>query len=422
MVSEPTISHQLIHNNQTSPQFVGQSTGQSTNQSTDQNTDQNTGQMNGAQSHVRYDLHPYGLAAQIYRDAGWLAPLPVDFPNGGPVPRGYTGGKNADAFPPTDEKVAEWQKGLGHMNLGLWLPRDIIGIDVDAYDDRGGDATLNWLVHERVKKPFPKTWTSTCRGPMQDSRIHFFRIPSTHNDWVSRKNGIDIVRFGHRFARVWPSVKHDKEIAVHGLVYRWYDPSGNIVEPGVVPVKDVDIPFLDSDWIDAFRKRRMRTRSSSGGNKDTRYQTARGLGYGQEMTSDEINEWTARLHAYDVSDDRITDGMCDVMRTVLQRYVNELHGTSGRHDAAKDGVWSLLSEAVTGHVGGRVAVDVLGDEFIRVVTGDNTRTLLTAEGEWARLVIGAVERIAADVPLPDTIERCSCDKHNEYLMKLGFKV
>lgn len=416
MVTDPTVSHKLIQNNRVHEGVEGTEGTEGTSIDVVHNEIKDG---HFART-VKYHTRPYDYAAQIYIDAGWLAPLPVDFPNGSPVPRGYTGGKNARAFPPSAEKVADWRTGLGHMNIGLWLPRDVIGIDVDAYDDRGGDRTLNWLMYSHVHKSFPRTWSSTSRGP-GPSRIYFFRVPSDVADWTSHKSGIDIIRFGHRFARVWPSIKQDKDMSVRGQEYRWYDPSGYVVPPGVVPIVDVDLPLLDSDWIQAFRKQRVYTGRSSRSSKAVGAgngmvdENGDSVGYGPALSGEQIDEWTARLHVHEIE-----DNMCAVMQHVLAHYMNGMRGRSGRHDTAKDGVWALLSEGVAGHVGAVAAVDTLGEEFISVVVGDHTRTPHTAAGEWARLVIGAVERIADDVPRPDTIERCMCDRNATYLRNLGF--
>src|SRR4249920_3346557 len=72
-------------------------------------------------------------AAQNYWDGGWPV---LELPAGakGPPPPGRTGHEGVD-LPPTGAETG---------NLGLRMPADVIGLDVDAY--RGGTDTLKALV------------------------------------------------------------------------------------------------------------------------------------------------------------------------------------------------------------------------------------------------------------------------------------
>jgi Bifunctional DNA primase/polymerase, N-terminal len=82
----------------------------------------------------------FAAAAGQYRAAGLMGTLPLPAGRKFPPPSGFTG---ATGRFPTDADIAAWSDQLGEsFNLALRLPEDIIGIDVDAYDDKPGAATL----------------------------------------------------------------------------------------------------------------------------------------------------------------------------------------------------------------------------------------------------------------------------------------
>ncbi len=100
---------------------------------------------------------PYAEAASKYRAAGWLGVLPVGYKPAekGPPPRGYTGHEGTD---PTDDQVADWVAKRGDRNVTLRLPKNVVGIDVDAYDGKAGGETLDVLESELGS--LPETWVS----------------------------------------------------------------------------------------------------------------------------------------------------------------------------------------------------------------------------------------------------------------------
>jgi hypothetical protein len=353
---------------------------------------------------VSDDSRPYALAAATYVAAGWEAPLPVDVGHGdAPVPTGYTGGKNASNYPPSGEQVARWCLTHAGSNLGLWLPPNVIGVDVDSYGDKTGHLTIEHVAQQVAREPLPATWTSTARGPDQPSRIHFFRVPDEFRDvkWLTgltRYGGaVDVIRFGHMFARVWPSRKLDR--GPLGELYRWYRPNGLAVPQGVVP-HVTELTELPAAWVAALS---TTPRASSP------HLTGTGtgvIGYGPTLDVDTVIAWVSRLRDADAEP-------CLRLAELSQRAADELRGPVSRHDTVKSAVWSLLLSAVEdGHRGVKTAVDLVGETFFDVVVrGDGSRTQRVAEGEWTRLIVGAVSRIAATYPGGTSVVGCRCDTY-----------
>jgi len=147
----------------------------------------------------------------------------------GPPEAGRTGAAGVN-MTPEEVKQAPW---LG--NIGLRMPADVIGIDVDAY--RGGLDTLTALILELG--PLPATWISHS-GRDDGSGIRFYRVPPAMG-WVTGLAGIDIIQPGHRYAAVWPSTHPD------GRQYGWWDQAE--AAPAEQPPAVEDLPDLPWAWV-----------------------------------------------------------------------------------------------------------------------------------------------------------------------------
>jgi hypothetical protein len=188
---------------------------------------------------------PFKQAAQAYWKSGWGNPIPLTgkFP---PV-TGYTGWEGRTV------SYVDMQSWLDDdqtpPNVALRLQHGVVGIDVDAYDGKTGDASLK--AAEDTLGPLPATWTSTSRGPGQPSRIHLFSVPvntmlkGAESLFVKAfGEHVDIIHFGHRYVVAAPSV-HPKT----GTRYGWYDPEGNPVDG--IPMR-ADIAPLPLPWLEFF--------------------------------------------------------------------------------------------------------------------------------------------------------------------------
>lgn len=176
-------------------------------------------------------LHVRAVALQLF-DGGWH---PIELPAGakGPPPTGRTGygGKNMTR--------AEVEAALWAGNIGIRMPGEVIGLDVDVY--RGGAETLDGLF--AIYGPLLDTWISHSNRN-DGSGIRFFRVPNGLT-WVASLAGIDIIQPNHRYAVVAPSTHPD------GRGYGIWDQAAD--EPGELPPVD-DLPELPWSWINALSR------------------------------------------------------------------------------------------------------------------------------------------------------------------------
>lgn len=184
---------------------------------------------------------PYAAAAWAYREAGWEGVLPVVGKDRN-LPSDFTGRSGGW---PDDAQVSAWVAHRGADNLALRVPRDVLGVDVDAYDGRLGLETVAWY-EEQVGEPLPPTWSSTSRS--DGSRILLYRVPEGV-EWVSdlgRDSDVQVVRHGHRYAVAWPSV-HPKT----GGTYRWYRPDDSEADG---PPSPGELAALPPAWVRALSR------------------------------------------------------------------------------------------------------------------------------------------------------------------------
>src|SRR5215472_17262341 len=124
---------------------------------------------------------PYREAVWAYRELGWTGTIPVTRRGTkAPLAKGVTGHNGVD---PGRDRIEEFLLEFPSANIGLPLPWDIIGIDVDAYDNRAGGVTLH-LLEGRLGN-LPVTYRSTSRSDGV-SGIYLFRAPrSAEQVWVT---------------------------------------------------------------------------------------------------------------------------------------------------------------------------------------------------------------------------------------------
>ena len=115
---------------------------------------------------------PFADAAHTYRAKGW-SPIYIPPMKKYPPPTGWTGYNGLRASGPD---IQSWiEDGHGPDNIALRLPDTILGIDVDAYDNKpGGSTFLSSLV--RLGN-LPLTIRSSSRPDDQISGIRFYKVP-----------------------------------------------------------------------------------------------------------------------------------------------------------------------------------------------------------------------------------------------------
>jgi len=173
----------------------------------------------------------FGEYARHYHQAGW-APLPL--PNGKktPPPDGTTGGVD---YYPSYADVESWSETNPDSNIALRLPHDVVGIDIDAYK-AAGMATYARL--QEILGPLPPTWRSSSKTD-GTSGIYLFRLPEgVESRFGDVGEGIETIRWNHRYAIVSPSLHPD------GHTYAWWYGPETTKAPKVA-----DLPLLPASWV-----------------------------------------------------------------------------------------------------------------------------------------------------------------------------
>ena len=162
-------------------------------------------------------------------------PLPLPARRKSPPPDGYTGYRGRMS---SVHDVDRWEhQNEWGGNLGLRLPPDVCGIDVDAY--KGGSITP---LEEQWGNLPPTVW-STSRH--DGSGIALFRIPNGTTLRANPANGIDIIQHSHRYMVVAPSIHPDT-----GDTYEWFDEeTQEVVE---TPPDIENLPELPWAWVEGL--------------------------------------------------------------------------------------------------------------------------------------------------------------------------
>lgn len=306
---------------------------------------------------------PYGQAALDYWTAGWRGVLPLPPQRKKYPPTGYTGA--AGVFPSYADVYA-WTEDDADGNICLRLTDDIVGIDVDHYGDkRGGDVVAD---REARWGALPPTWRSTSRTEPV-SGIRFYRVPPGLR-WPGEVGpGVEVVRYAHRYAVVWPSVHPE------GRTYKWVRPDGTPTV-GQIPTPD-DLADLPTEWVAGL----------TGGE------------VAHEQPRADLDDAQARgwLDTHGAGE------LCPKMRTVVIESLPRITGSASRHDAAMLVTNRVVWLIGAGHHGGTEALSIIRTAF-RAVAAD--RDDHEFAGEWERLIKGAIARAAVEYPEGTTDDPC----------------
>ena len=314
---------------------------------------------------------PYATAYDLYWQAGWRGILPLPAKRKKDPPAGYTGGSGVD---PSYADIHSWaEHRFADGNIALRMPADVIGIDVDAYDDKIGGKTF--AAAEAAYGKLPATWRTTSRDDGV-SGIRFFRVPPGQA-WEQIGEHIETIQRRHRYAVVWPSVHPE------GRTYRWISPDG--VVSTVIPSAD-DFPHLPQAWVDAYRK---------GDAVDVPR---------NDMSTTRAATWLASLPG-------ATDEPCKRMADVTATDAATLNRADiTAHDTGCQATARFVRLAAEGHRGVMTAMTDVHRAFIGNVTnsrrGGKVRSALEAEAEWRDLLVSAVNLVSADMPAAPS---CDCD-------------
>lgn len=178
------------------------------------------------------------ITALEYYDAGWY---PIEL-NDDLTPRwkGTTG------------KTGTWctrgQAARMRGQIGLRMPRFVIGVDIDSHKEGPLDEAL---VQACVDSKAPR---STSRIDHYSSGIYFFKCPW---EWTTRvePNHIEFIRWSFRYARVHPSTGKT------GKTYHWVRTGSDSVVPLVATLPTIPselLPYISIDYPRAALETRER--------------------------------------------------------------------------------------------------------------------------------------------------------------------
>lgn len=310
-------------------------------------------------------VRPWGEFAKKYFDAGWC-PLPLPARKKSSPPTGTTGKYEM----PDKKKIIGWHKQKDPRgNIAIRVPEGVIGIDVDAYDDKVGERSLSTLISDLG--PLPETWTLTARGDGV-SGIRFFRVPPGLHWSGEPIADVQIVQNHHRYAVAYPSVHPDIR-----KTYLWYAPGDALNgAPSVTVEHEIptleDLAALPEDWVQAF----------SGG------RVWKGLAADADATAGDLIAWLKG---------RPGGNMCRLMRKQTEAAIAEM-SVGGAHDSLNARIYSVVSLATEGHAGVGRAIRRIRDAFYAEVTRDGRkgkRTVQSARLEFNRVRDGAVRIMMA---------------------------
>jgi hypothetical protein len=176
----------------------------------------------------------FAEAFDMYRASGWARSFPLSVGTKDPPPKGITG---RDGEAPDFQTVAMFRRAQWNSNIGIAMPQDLIGIDVDQYGDKRGAEHLAAL-ENHLGVRLPPAIRSSSRGADNPSGIRLYRVPPGL-DWKGELcPDVEIISWHDRYAVVWPSIHPE------GRNYEWYGDDGDILErPPLVASDHPDLPW-----------------------------------------------------------------------------------------------------------------------------------------------------------------------------------
>jgi hypothetical protein len=299
---------------------------------------------------------PFRTAAEYYRYMGWTGVIPVTRRGTkAPLVKGVTGHNGIDA---TDEELLKLIREFPTANIGIRLPWDVIGIDVDAYDGRAGSKTIHEIA-KMIGCNLPPTWRSTSRAPEDKvSGIYLYYSHRENNQvWLTDLgpgSGVEIAQWHHRFATVAPSIHNTT-----GRQYRWWY-GDKLVKPPIITA----LTRLPVEWRDFLLSERE-------------------FSVTDKVQLENVASWYAGLSQGE---------MCKYMKAMAVKQRSNVRLAAdfgGLHDAMCVAVTHLCRNAAEGHTGIDMALYFIESEVIRARRRRNLGL------EWTNVVNTAMARAAA---------------------------
>lgn len=359
------------------------------------------------------DVNPFDAPyIKAYHEAGWKNFIPLPYGSQWPPPSGFTGRK---ALSISKQQYLEWLKEsrqAGAKNIAIVLPEDIISIDVDDYGDKHGGRDLAKL-EEHIGKKLPTKWISTARGHpnANTSGQRFFRLKPQqsprllkyHDKPAGSTGAIEIVRWGHRYSVVWPSVngRLGAEIGANVARYTWYywDEQQNTWVKSAGPPKVEDLSYLPDEWVEHLTGGFEKLDESSLSNVSVEH--------GQYSRA-EREAWIDDRSLNNSENHDEESPPCRLMRNALAKVLDDLRDEGTRHDTMRDAVMHAYLAAREGHSGIKIFLGQLHNRYVDMVQ-DKRGGLNKAEDEWQRSEIGAFE-LAINKKYVVDRNSCPCPK------------
>lgn len=308
----------------------------------------------------------YANAYDIYWELGWRGVLPLKRGTKSPPPSGYTGDGKPD---PTYDQLANWAQSSIYRDGGLCLrlPDGVVGIDVDAYGEKTGAATL--VEAEKRWGPLPPTVRSTSRDDGV-SGIRLYRVPTgTKLVGVLKFNelgigDIDLIQNHHRYLNCAPTIHPE------GRAYRWIDERTG--DELAIPTPPEELVALPTAWLDGLRLGASRPEAAA-----------------ERRQAPRDNPVTGSPVGYDVTDAMTAGPPSAKVAKRLSEALYDLQQGVSRHDTTLAHVLALLRYGQSGQAGVEAALRSLYSAFVDAVAPDRQGGASEAGAEFARMITNA---------------------------------
>lgn len=326
----------------------------------------------------------YPQAQSLYIQAGWTTDfniLPVKGKSQD-LPVGFTGYSTAVATP---EQYQRWarQKPEYNITLALLADSEFVLFDVDTDAEKGKQGYVQWFefwdsLGIDCNEVDAQCWISSARENPTARGQRLVRVPKGM-EWPSKLDAdIEIIRYGHRHAVVYPSIHPDTHTE-----YRWYQPGDTKTPSERIPTPEDIVFSLPDEAVTRITRGEMRK------SRPVR----------KDMAWTDVSDWL-------VSRAEAEGAPCDEMAKQLDRakdYILNRHNYGlDVHHAALKGTDSLIHLAHEGHSGAVTALQDLYEVFTSVATTRDSDENLHV-GEWKRAIEGSVAKMQGD---PD--KSCWC--------------
>lgn len=354
--------------------------------------------MNGNANAAARDINsakPFETYYARYRAKGWLGTLPLPARKKETPPDNFTGYRPGSKLYPEQSDIdgwladPRWFKGNICLRLGQQHEVDgkqyeVIGIDVDHYEDKRGGDVLASL--ETQFGQLPPTWIATSRTDGV-SGIRFYRVPPGYAFAGKVGESIECIQRRHRYAVVYPSW-HPKT----GNQYRWYSPGS--APDGVGFSDDLPdpktLPLLPEKWLEHLTRGYLADNGSAPMDLDSK--------------PDEVMSWAATTFV------DATGKMCRHLEKRLQARQNELASNSDNHDPMTQAHWEILNMGAEGHHGWLTALRDYDRFWLADIAAKNKRSLSTAKAEMWRSRLGTLRKIKGAVDAGTKTVGTQCPK------------